>query len=164
MLIIGIDPGFEKMGCAVLEKTNKGEKLIFSTCVLTDKKTQYEKRLLRLGKEIEKIIIKYKPDILSIEKLFFTTNQKTALMVSEARGVILYIASLKNIPIVEFTPLQVKIALTGYGKAEKKQVQKMVQSILKLDSIPKSDDETDAIAVALTCSATIQSQRYPQKF
>jgi crossover junction endodeoxyribonuclease RuvC len=151
MIILGIDPGFERIGCAVLEKDKGKENLFFSTCIVTDRKVSHEKRLLHLGQELEKIIKKYKPDILAIEKLFFTTNQKTALKVSEARGVVLYLSAINKIPIIEFTPLEIKMALTGYGKAEKRQVQEMVKAILKLKTLPKSDDEVDAIACAITC-------------
>lgn len=153
MIILGIDPGFEKLGCAILEKTSGSEKLIYSTCLVSDRKLSHEKRLFYLGERLKKIISKHKPDILAIEKLFFTKNQKTALQVSEARGMILYIAASKKIPIIEFTPSEIKIALTGYGKAEKKQVQGMVENILKLTKLFKSDDEIDAIATSLTCSS-----------
>ncbi len=155
MKILGIDPGFERLGCAVLEKLpSLKDRIIFSVCLTTDRKLPYEKRLFYLGKEIEKIILKYKPDILAIEKLFFTKNQKTGLRVAEARGVILYICSSKNIPIVEFTPLEIKIAVTSYGKASKTQMQKMIKIILKIPA-PKSDDEIDAIAAAITCSSRL---------
>ena len=155
MIILGIDPGFGRMGCAVLEKTRRGEKLLYSACLSSDKKNTQAERLFAIGKEIEKIIKKYKPDILAIESLFFTKNQKTAMKVAEARGMVLFLASSKNIPVREFTPLEIKIALTGYGRAEKRQVQDMVMAVLKLEKTPKYDDETDAIACALTCSAGI---------
>lgn len=153
MIILGIDPGFEKLGCAILEKTKGNEKLLYSSCITSDKKKAHEKRLLVLAKELEKVIKKYKPEILAIEKLFFAKNQKTALKVSEARGMILYLAASKNIPVQEFTPLEVKMSLTGYGRAEKIQVQKMVQAVLKMGKMPKSDDEIDAIAIAIACSS-----------
>jgi len=153
MIILGIDPGFDRMGCAILEKTREGEKLIYSTCLTSDKGKPHAERLFGIGAEIEKIIKKRKPDILAIEKLFFTKNQKTAMMVSEARGMVLFLAAAKGLEIKEYTPLEIKIALTGYGKAEKRQVQQMVKAVLKIPAIPKSDDEVDAIACALTCSA-----------
>lgn len=155
MIILGIDPGFGRLGCAVLEKTAKGESLIYSTCLISDKKLSHEKRLLFLARELEKIIKKYRPDILAVEKLFFAKNQKTALQVAEARGMILYLAALKNIPIMEFTPLEIKMALTGYGRAEKRQMQKMATAILNLKNPKKYDDEIDAIACALTCSCGV---------
>lgn len=153
MIILGIDPGFDKLGCAILKKEKTEDKLIYSTCLISQRKDLHEKRLLYLGKKLRKIIKKYKPDILAVEKLFFTKNQKTAMQVSEARGMILFIGATENLPIIEFTPLEIKIALTGYGRAEKRQVQEMVKSILKLPRLPKSDDEVDAIATSLTCSA-----------
>jgi len=158
MIILGIDPGFDRMGCAVLEKSvSSKDKLIYSTCLVSNRKSSQEERLFSLGKKLEEIIKKYKPDIVAVEKLFFTKNQKTALQVAEARGMVLYLASSKKIPVHSLTPLQIKIALTGYGRAEKIQVQKMVMAILWLKKKPKYDDEIDAIAAAITCSAS-----YPQ--
>jgi len=151
MIVLGIDPGFEKMGCAVLKKERGRDNLLYSTCLKTDKKLDFENRLLVLGKEIEKVIKKFKPDVIAIEKVFFFKNQKTAMQISEVRGMILYLAASKKIPIKEYTPLQVKMSLTGYGRAEKQQVQKMVKVILKIKQAPKQDDEVDAIAIALCC-------------
>ncbi len=151
MVILGIDPGFDRMGCAILEKSSGRENLLYSTCLVSDKKDSHDKRLFSIGKEIEKIIVKYKPDTLAIETLFFAKNQKTAMKVSEARGMVLFLAASKKLVVKEFTPLQIKIALTGYGKAEKRQVQAMVKAVLKLPVLPKSDDEVDAIACAIAC-------------
>lgn len=151
MIILGIDPGFERMGCAVLEKNSAGEKLIYSACLISQRSDLHEKRLLVLANGLKKIIKNFKPDMMAIEKLFFTTNQKTALKVAEARGIALLLAAENNLKIVEFTPLEVKMALTGYGKAEKGQVRKMVLAILKISGNDKLDDEIDAIAIALTC-------------
>lgn len=156
MIILGIDPGIEKMGCAVLEKSKNGEKLLHSSCFITDKKTPHEKRILKLGQELEKIIKKYKPDIMAVEKLFFSQNQKTALIVSEARGMVLYLAAINNISVTELTPLEIKMALTGYGRAEKRQVQSMAMTILKIEKAPKHDDEMDAIATAIACSSGLR--------
>lgn len=150
MIILGIDPGFEKMGYALLEKSNGAEKLLYSTCIITDRKDPHEKRLLTLSENLERTIARFRPDIMAIEKLFFTANQKTAIKVAEARGVALCAAAKNGVRVAEFTPLEVKMALTGYGRAEKNQIKKMVSAILKLDDPPKSDDEIDAIAIALT--------------
>lgn len=155
MKILGIDPGFERMGCAVIKKENVGEKLVFSTCLITDKKLPHEKRLLFLANELEKIIKKYRPDVLAVEKIFFFKNQKTIIGVAEARGMILYLAAKAKIPVMEFTPLEIKMAMTGYGRAEKAQLQKMAMAILNLKKAPKYDDEIDAIACALTCSTAL---------
>ena len=158
MIILGIDPGFERMGCAVLEKSPSGEKLIYSACLISSRNDAHEKRLLVLAKGLKKIIKDFKPDTVAIEKLFFSANQKTALKVAEARGVALLLAAENNLKVVEFTPLEVKMAMTGYGRAEKDQVRKMAQAMLKIDSKGKLDDEIDAIAIALTCPA----KNYPQ--
>ena len=151
MIILGIDPGFDKMGCAVLDKTNAKDKLIHSTCIITNRKDSYEKRLLFIGKKLQEVIAKYKPEVIAVEKIFFTTNQKTALKVAEAKGIVLYMAALNDITVIEFTPLEIKMALTGYGRADKEQVKKMVRTILKNAKTPKTDDEIDAIAAALAC-------------
>ena len=158
MIILGIDPGFERMGCAVLEKSPSGEKLIYSACLISSRNDAHEKRLLVLAKGLKKIIKDFKPDTVAIEKLFFSANQKTALKVAEARGVALLLAAENNLKVVEFTPLEVKMAMTGYGRAEKNQVRKMVLAMLKIENDKKLDDEIDAIAIALTCPA----KNYPQ--
>lgn len=150
MRILGIDPGYERLGVAVVEKINNKEVVLHSECFKTSASLSFNERLLLLGDKIESICEEYKPDTLSIETLFFTTNQKTAMHVAEARGVILYIASKKNMRIFEATPLQIKIATTGYGKADKKEVMKMVKMLVKIDKDKTSDDELDAIAIALT--------------
>jgi len=157
MIILGIDPGFEKLGCAILKKSPGRDELIYSICLVSNRKLLHEERLFALGKELEKIMNKYQPDILAIEKLFFTKNQKTAIRVAEAHGMILFLAASKKIPVKEFTPLEIKIALTGYGKADKRQIQEMARMILKLKKIPRSDDEVDAIACAITCSSHLST-------
>src|SRR3989344_1618558 len=153
--ILGIDPGYEKIGVAVIEKNHQGrEVLLFSDCITTKKDLEHHKRLSRLGKEIEKVIKVYKPSILSIEKLFFNENQKTAMKVSEARGTLLYVASCADMEIREFTPLQIKTAITGYGRADKKQMMAMLPKLISIAQKVREDDEYDAIAAALTASAT----------
>lgn len=152
MLILGIDPGFERMGCAVLEKTNHVEKLVYSFCIVTKRSNPHEKRLLHIRQTLNKIISDFKPDIMAIESLFFAGNQKTAIKVAEARGVALCAAAENGLRVVELTPLEIKMALTGYGRAEKEQVQKMVAAILKMEKVAKYDDEMDAIAIALAAS------------
>lgn len=150
--VIGIDPGYDRLGVAVIEKRHK-EEVIFSTCLQTDRKDSLPERYQEMGQGLEKIIKQYRPGKLAIEKLFFTTNQKTAIQVSEMRGIIIYLALQANLAIVEFTPLQVKSTITGYGKADKKQVIEMVKKLVKLDESKRHDDEYDAIAVALTALA-----------
>lgn len=150
MIILGIDPGFDRLGLAVLEKNQKGERVVYSSCFFTERKDSSSTRLACIEGELEKIIKKYSPKIAGIEKVFFNSNQKTATGVAEARGVILSALGKARIPTMEFTPPQIKLAITGYGRAEKIQVAKMVMAILKLKNLPRYDDETDALAVALT--------------
>ncbi len=150
MRIIAIDPGYERLGIAILEKETGKEKLIFSECFTTSVKEKHENRLKLIGMEIGRIIKKYGPEAMGIETLFFKTNAKTAMKVSEARGIMLYEAAKNNLNILEFTPLQIKVAVTGYGKSDKDQVTEMVKRLIKIESPIKYDDEYDAIAVGLT--------------
>ena len=159
MRILGIDPGFERLGIAVLEK-NKGdkkEKIIFSECFKTSNKLDFSKRLSLIGEEVKKIIKEYKPEVLSVETLFLNTNQKTVMHVAEARGVVVYEAALAGLKIFEASPPQIKIATTGYGKASKEQIMKMVRILGEIDKNKTSDDELDAIAIAITAFAHIRS-------
>ncbi|MFA6251269.1 MAG: crossover junction endodeoxyribonuclease RuvC [Candidatus Paceibacterota bacterium] len=154
MKILSIDPGFERVGIAIIEKTYlQKDILIYSECFKTSAKIPFPERLKNIGAEVEKIIKKYRPVILAIEKLYFTTNQKTVMGVSEARGTIIYIASKNNLEIYEYTPPQIKVAVTGYGKASKEMVMSMVPKLIDIKVKINSDDELDAIAVGLTCLA-----------
>ncbi len=153
MKIIAIDPGYERLGIAILEKGTRRETLVFSECFKTSAKEKHEDRLRSIGEEIGKVIKKYKPEALAIENLFFKTNAKTAMKVSEARGVILYEAAKAGLKITEFTPLQIKVAVTGYGKSDKNQVIQMVERLIAVEPL-KYDDEYDAIACGLTYFAT----------
>ncbi|OHA60484.1 MAG: crossover junction endodeoxyribonuclease RuvC [Candidatus Vogelbacteria bacterium RIFOXYD2_FULL_44_9] len=149
--VIGIDPGYDRLGVAIIEKNKTAEKLIFSTCLTSNKKDAWEKRLLSLGQELEKIIRKYQPDTLAMERLFVTVNQKTAMAVAEVRGMILFLAGKYKLATTDYTPMEVKSCLTGYGHADKKQMMSLVERIIKIDSKKKMlDDEYDAIAIALT--------------
>lgn len=152
--ILGIDPGFDRVGVAILEKDGTKEMLLYSTCIVTSKKDAFDKRLLVIGKELETILKKYEPSELAIEKLFFAKNQTTAMNVAEARGVILYLSALHSLSIHEYSPPQIKVAVTGYGRATKDDVTYMIPKIVKLSLEKKIlDDEIDAIAIALTHSA-----------
>lgn len=154
MIILGIDPGTSRIGYALIKKSEKNDvNLIIYGCLEIREQSQAE-RLKLISELIGNLVAKYHPDTLAIEKLFFTKNAKTALSVAEARGVIINSANASGLKILEFTPLEVKIAVTGYGKAEKYQVQKMVCNILKLKEIPQSDDAADAVAIALTACYT----------
>ncbi|MDQ5954367.1 MAG: crossover junction endodeoxyribonuclease RuvC [Patescibacteria group bacterium] len=156
MIILGIDPGYERLGIAVLEKNKGKEEVLHSECFKTSAKLKFEERLFLIGQKIEEVIKKYKPDVLAIETLFSNTNQKTVMHVSEARGVVIYEAIKKDLKIFEASPPQIKMATTGYGKADKNQVIKMVKMLVKIDNDKKSDDELDAIAIALTAFAHIK--------
>lgn len=149
--VLGIDPGYERVGIAVIEKNNDGkEELIFSECFKTTTDTSFAIRLKKIGQEVARVIEKYEPGVLSIEKLYLSVNQKTAMGVAEARGVIIYSAGLYNLDIIEFTPPEIKLAVTGYGKADKKMVMSMVPKLIKIKKETTSDDELDAIAIGLT--------------
>ena len=158
MKILGIDPGFERLGIAVLERKagEQKEVVVFSECFKTKAQLKFSERLLLIGLEIKKIIKKYKPEVLAIETLFLTTNQKTVMRVAEVRGVAIYEARQMGLEIFEASPPQIKVAVTGYGKANKEQVMKMVRILANVDNNKKSDDEMDAIAVALTASAYLK--------
>src|SRR3989344_2479559 len=151
--VLAIDPGYERLGVAVIEKQKNREQLLFSTCVITPRTLPFSERLLMLGETVKKLIKEYQPTLVAIEKLFFTTNQKTASAVSEVRGMLLYLAALYHLPTTEFTPLQIKNTITGYGKASKDQVTAMVRQLVEIKTTPKHDDEYDAIAIGLTALA-----------
>lgn len=154
MKILAVDPGFERVGIAVIEKTAmKKDILIYSECFKTSAKIPFPERIRNIGLELEKIIKKHKPIALAIEKLYFTTNQKTVMGVSEARGTIIYIAAKNNLSVYEYTPPQIKVAVTGYGKASKEMVMSMVPKLIDIKGVINSDDELDAIAIGLTCLA-----------
>jgi crossover junction endodeoxyribonuclease RuvC len=152
--ILGIDPGFDRLGVCIVDKEGTKETLVFSTCIVTSKKDSFEARLATVGKELTKILENYEPTELAIETLFFTTNQKTIITVAEVRGICIYLAHLHGLSIHEYSPPQIKVAVTGYGKATKEDIAIMVPKILgKPLKIGTLDDEIDAIAIALTHSA-----------
>ncbi len=165
MTILGIDPGTATTGYGIIKATKKsGEFELVDFGVIETKKTLSDsERLKILGQDIEEIIKKYKPEAVGVEKLFFTSNQKTAITVAQARGVALYVCRLNLLPVLEYTPLQVKNFICGYGKAEKKQVQYMVQKTFKLKSVPKPDDAADALAVALCAGFFHKNERQLKK-
>lgn len=154
MKVLGIDPGYERVGVAILEKkNNEKEKVLYSECFKTSTKLDFPERLKKIGERIEETIKEYKPDKLAIESLFLNTNQKTAMKVSEARGVIIYEAIKSGLDIFQASPPQIKISVTGYGRSNKEQVMKMVRMLVDINEGKDSDDELDAIATALTCFA-----------
>jgi crossover junction endodeoxyribonuclease RuvC len=154
MILLGIDPGTATTGYGVIEEEKGKVKVIDYGCILTKANTDLADRLEKIEKELTELIKKYQPFEVAVEELFFTNNAKTAIAVGQARGVILLTAKKCHCVIAEYTPLQVKNAVCGYGGADKKQVQRMVQMLLKLDEIPKPDDAADALAIAICHSAS----------
>ena len=149
MTILGIDPGYAIIGYGVIKHNSCKFNVIEYGAVTTEAGRPFTSRLASIFEGINEIIKRTSPDAVSIEKLFFNTNTTTAIDVAQARGVILLAAKLNNIPVYEYTPLQVKSAVTGYGRAEKKQVMEMIKSLLRLEKIPKPDDTADALALAV---------------
>lgn len=149
MKVLGIDPGYERLGIAILEKNQK-EKLIFSECFKTSSKDEHSNRLALIQNKIKEIIAMYGPEFLAIETLFFNSNQKTALLVAQARGVILATAKNSGLKIYEYSPQQIKIAVTNNGRSDKNSVIKMIPLLVKIEKEIKHDDEYDAIATGLT--------------
>jgi crossover junction endodeoxyribonuclease RuvC len=158
MIILGIDPGTAIVGFGLIEKEAKNQKLklIEYGCIKTSAKFSTAERLEVIHKELSSLLKKYKPDIVAVEDIFFFKNLKTAIKVSQARGVILFTIAEKKIAVAEFTPLQIKQAVACYGRAEKSQVQKMVKTLLGLNEIPKPDDAADALAVAICCAHSVR--------
>jgi crossover junction endodeoxyribonuclease RuvC len=177
MIIIGIDPGiattgfgviktpFLKLSTKIIKSQAKKAKIIKKTTgfsclgyglIKTASSLAPAERLYKLNRELNKLINIYKPEVLAIENVYFFKNLKTAMPVSQAKGVILLTAAKKKIPVVEFTPLQVKMVITGYGRAEKRQVQEMIRVLLALDKIPSPDDAADALGIAICCALGIK--------
>ncbi len=151
MRIISIDPGYERLGIAIIDKElHQKEKLVFSECFKTNKKDPHGLRLAQIGTRIKELIIEYNPSNLAIEGLFFNNNQKTAILVAESRGVVLSECVQAGMNVYEYTPPQIKLAVTGYGKSDKNAIIKMIPLIIKINKEIKHDDEFDAIAVGLT--------------
>ena len=163
MIILGIDPGVAIVGFGVIEYNGSKFRTLDYGVIRTPAHTDTEKRLATIYRELKDIIEKYKPDAMAVEELFWNTNQKTGIVVAEARGVIILAARRANIPIFEYTPLQVKQAIVGYGRAEKKQVIMMVTTFLGLKEAPKPDDTADALAIAIChghCANSVMGQFY----
>lgn len=160
MRILGIDPGFAITGYSIIDYIGNRFILVDSGAITTKAGESFPLRLSKLYTDINLIIDQYQPDAISVEELFFNNNVKTAINVAQARGIILVAGCQKNIPTYEYTPLQVKQAVVGYGRADKIQVQKMVKTILKVENLPKLDDITDSMAIAI-CHA--HSAKFSQK-
>jgi crossover junction endodeoxyribonuclease RuvC len=153
MKILAIDPGYDRLGVAVMETIDRQEKLLYSACLTTDKKTTVPERLWELGKQLEDLLTEHQPDQVALETLFFNKNQKTALAVAEARGMIVYLAKKHDCVVREFGPSEVKVAVTGYGSSDKRAVTDMLRRLVKNLPDKALDDEYDAIAVAVTALA-----------
>lgn len=149
MIILGIDPGYAIVGWGVVEYNHSKFRALGYGAITTDAGTEFPQRLQTIYNDMCYILEKYKPDAMSMEKLFYNSNQKTVIDVAQARGVITLAAQMYGKDIYEYTPLQVKQSVTGYGRAEKKQVMEMIKNILNLKEIPKPDDTADALAMAI---------------
>ncbi len=149
MRVIGIDPGLARMGYGVIEVRGRDHVPVCYGCIESGKDVPAPARLLHIYDELSGLFEKYQPEHIAVEKLFFSKNITSAMGVSEARGVILLLAGQKEIPVTEYTPNQVKQAITGSGRADKRQVQDMITRLLRLDSVPKPDDAADALSIAL---------------
>ncbi len=149
MVIFGIDPGYAIIGCGIVKYERSDFSLLGYGAVTTDKDMPFNKRLEKIYNDLTELLKKFKPDAVSIERLYFNTNQKTAIDVAQARGVIVLAVEQAGVPLYEYTPLQVKQSIVGYGRAEKIQVQEMTKMFLHLDKIPKPDDAADALALAI---------------
>lgn len=158
MRILGIDPGYAILGYGVIEFSGGRYYVVDYGAITTNSNTPFPIRLQEIYNGLVSVIIKDDPDEMSIEKLYFQNNQKTAIAVAEARGVTLLAAQMNNIPISEYTPLQIKMAVTGYGQAQKPQIMEMTRRLLKLENIPKPDDTADALAIAI-CHAQSSATR-----
>lgn len=157
MKVLGIDPGTGILGFGIIDISSRGQpSLVDGGVIRTPVKEDDAVRLLTIYEELTEIIKQTKPDVMSVEKLFFARNVTTAMTVAQARGVVLLCGMQAKIPIFEYTPMQIKQAVTGYGKADKKQMQEMVRVILQLKEIPKPDDAADALAAAITHSMTMR--------
>ena len=160
MRILGIDPGYATIGFGVVD-TDRGQvHMVTYGAITTSAGIPLSRRLYQISTDMEELIAQVKPDVIAVEELFFNNNVKTAINVAQARGIILVVGCQNNIPTYEYTPLQVKQAVVGYGRADKIQVQKMVKTILKVDVLPKLDDITDSMAIAI-CHA--HSAKFAEK-
>jgi len=149
MIVFGIDPGYAIVGCGIVQYENNRFKIMHQEAVTTPAQMPFTQRLEHVYDQVDLLIRQYRPDVVAVEELFFHTNQKTAIDVAQARGVILLAAIRNQVPLAEYTPLQVKMSVVGYGRAVKSQVMEMTRILLGLGEVPKPDDVADALAVAI---------------
>ena len=162
MRIIGIDPGYAIVGFGIVDYKGNSFDVVEFGAITTQAGLPFEDRLKTIYDDLSYVIEKFRPETMAIEKLFFNTNQKTVIDVAQARGVISLCATLNNIEIAEYTPLQVKQSVVGYGRADKKQVQELTRQILRLREVPKPDDTADALAIAI-CHGHSAHSNFAQK-
>ena len=155
IIILGIDPGVADTRFGVIQRKSGQLRALSCGSIRTSSNLPLPKRLKHIHQQLEALITQYRPSIVAVEEIFFHTNTTTAIAVSQARGVVLLAAAQHNLPVTEFTPLQVKVALTSYGRASKAQMQAMVRSVLRLRAIPKPDDAADALAIAICCANSL---------
>lgn len=160
MYILGIDPGFGRLGYGIIEYRNNKYRTVEYGCITTPAKERLSLRLKKIEDDLKEVISRYKIDAAAVETLYFNTNITTGIQVAEARGVILCTLESAQIEVNEYTPLQVKQALVGYGRADKKQIMAMVKEILKLENMPKLDDTTDALAIAICHANSNKYNKY----
>ena len=149
MRILGIDPGIAIVGFGLIESDRGGQRMLQYGAITTPKELPLAERLVQIGNDMEQLIAQLRPDAIAVEELFFTNNITTGIAVAHGRGIVLYTAQKSGVPLYEYTPMQVKMAVTGYGKAEKRQVMDMTKRLLNLKAVPKPDDAADALAIAL---------------
>lgn len=157
MRILGIDPGTGILGFGIVDYEKTKLKLVDAGVIRTPVNHPDAERLLIIYDELKQLIDEFKPEVMSVEKLFFAQNVTTAMTVAQARGVVLLLGQQYKLGLYEYTPLQIKQAITGYGKADKKQMQEMVRVLLQLKEVPQPDDAADALAAAICCSMTIRT-------
>lgn len=161
MRVLGIDPGYATIGFGLIEAQRAQMHMVTYGAITTPAGLPLSRRLYQIGSDMEELIAQLKPDVIAIEELFFNTNITTGIAVAHGRGVLLYAAEKCGIPLFEYTPSQVKLAVTGYGKAEKRQVMDMTRRLLKLNAVPRPDDAADALAIAI-CHARSITSRIPR--
>lgn len=164
MRVLAIDPGFGRCGVAVVDGDASNAHIVYSNCIVTESTSEFGARLLFVAQAILSLLDEYKPELVAIEEVYFSNNQKTVFHVAEVRGVLMYLAISKGVPLVEYNPLAIKVALTGYGKATKQEVIKMVTRLTDLKVTPKFDDEFDAIALGITALAGARNMALQKRF
>lgn len=154
--VLAFDPGFERLGVAVVERVGNKETLVHSDCIRTPKTLSFAERLKILGASAEKLIEDYIPTAVALEDVYFAKNEKTAMKIAEVRGMLMYITVKNGLSLYQYTPAEVKVAITGYGKGDKSAIAAMVPRLVTLPAKKRLDDELDAIAVGLTCLASVR--------